>query len=387
MMAGETIPPRTMRRLVVTSPGNGGSVSDCIVEIQTLPTPVPSPGELLIRVCAAPVNPSDYGGWYKKSSNDDASMYPLPMGIEGCGIVVSSGGMLGDGFGAMLGGMSSYFRFPVGAHVGFVISESGGGSARRERQGSYSEYVVVNASTGCFPMPSDVPIEDCASFFVNPYTALGIIDVARNAGSGNAIVHTAGASQLGMMLNRLAHIEGMEVINVVRRVEQKEMLESIVGARHVIVTDDGLEGGGCDPYAWKAELRAMAKDMGATCAFDAVSGDMTGHLLDCMPRKGIVYSYGVLGGKANGIDMLDLIYRRKEIRGFMLTSWLHGGGPLRMIPRVLAANARVNEGLREGGWCRTQFVDVTMENAHAEIVRLLGSSITGKKLRIRFDGD
>ncbi len=324
----------------------------------------------MIKVAAAPVNPSDYGGWYKSSS----SSYPIPMGIEGCGVVISSGGILG-GLGAMMGGMTSYMRCPVGTNVGFVITDG-------TKQGSYSEYVVVNAATGCFPMPSDVPVEDCASFFVNPYTVLGIVDTARNAGSSNAIVHTAGASQLGMMLNRFGMIEGMEIINVVRRIEQREMLENI-GARHVIVTDEGRDD---DPLAWKDELRAKVKDLGATCAFDAVSGDMTGHLLDCMPRRGIVYSYGVLAGKANGIDALDLIYRRKELRGFLLTAWLHGGGPLRMIPRMLAASARVNDGLRDGGWCRSQFIDTNMEGAHAEIVKLLGSSITGKKLRIRFDG-
>jgi NADPH:quinone reductase-like Zn-dependent oxidoreductase len=208
------------------------------------------------------------------------------------------------------------------------------------------------------------------------------VDTARRAGSSKAIVHTAAASQLGQMLNRLAMAEGMDIINVVRRAEQREALEGL-GAKHVIVTDDGQDD---DPTAWKAELRAKVRDLGATCAFDAVSGDMTGHLLDCMPGRGIVYAYGVLAGKANGIDPLDLIYRRKELRGFLLTAWLREGGPMRMIPRMLTASSTVNSGLKVGGWCRSQFTDTTMEGAHAEIVKLLGSSITGKKLRIRFDG-
>ena len=357
--------PLEMKRLVVTSPGNGGSVADCTVEVQTVPTPTLKPGEVLIKVVAAPVNPSDYGGWYKSSPS---SSYPMPMGKEGCGVVVSS-----SREGGLMSGMTSSFRCPVGTKVGFVVTDPS--------QASYSEYVAVNAMTGAFPMPEDVPIEDCASFFVNPYTAVGILDTAQRAGSSRAIVHTAAASQLGQMLNKLATTKGMEIINVVRRQEQRELLEKL-GAKHIVVTTDGV-----DDTAWKAELRAKVKDLGATCAFDAVSGDMTGHLLDCMPSGGVVYVYGVLAGKANGIDPLDLIYRKKQLKGFFLASWLHEGGAMRMIPRMLSAGGTVNSGLKTpGGWSRSQLVDTTMEGSHAEIVRLLGSTITGKKLRIRFDG-
>ena len=357
--------PLEMKRLVVTSPGNGGSVADCMVEVQTVPTPTLKPGEVLIKVVAAPVNPSDYGGWYKSSPS---SSYPMPMGKEGCGIVISSASE-----GGLMSGITSSFRCPVGTKVGFVVTDPS--------QGSYSEYVAVSAMTGAFPMPEDVPIEDCASFFVNPYTAVGILDTAQQAGSSRAIVHTAAASQLGQMLNKLAAANGMEIINVVRRQEQREVLDKL-GAKHIVVAADGV-----DDTTWKAELRDKVKDLGATCAFDAVSGDMTGHLLDCMPSGGVVYVYGVLAGKANGIDPLDLIYRRKQLKGFFLTSWLREGGAMRMIPRMLSAGGTVNSGLKApDGWCRSQFVDTTMEEAHVEIVRLLGTTITGKKLRIRFDG-
>ena len=280
-----------MKRLVVTSPGNGGSVADCTVEeVQTVPTPTLKPGEVLIKVVAAP-----------HPIMADGTSRTMPMGKEGCGVVVSS-----SGEGGLMSGMTSSFRCPVGTKVGFVVTDPS--------QGSYSEYVAVNVMTGAFPMPEDVPIEECASFFVNPYTAVGILDTAQRAGSSRAIVHTAAASQL-----KLATTKGMEIINVVRRQEQRELLEKL-GAKHIVVTTDGV-----DDTAWKAELRAKVKDLGATCAFDAVSGDMTGHLLDCMPSGGVVYVYGVLAGKANGIDPLDLIYRKKQLKGFFLASWLHEG--------------------------------------------------------------
>lgn len=342
----------------MTSSGSGSSVADCVVEVQTVPTPTPKFNEVLIKVVAAPVNPSDYGGWYRPGPT---TTYPLPMGKEGCGIVVASGGM------------TSSFKCPVKSKVGFIINDNS--------QGSYSEYVTVSALTGAFHMLDDVPIEECASFFVNPYTAVGILDTAERANSScKAIVHTAAASQLGQMLNKLAVTKDMEIINIVRRPEQKELLEEL-GAKHIIVTD------GDDVETWKTELRSKVKELGVTHAFDAVSGDMTGHILDCMPSGGVVYLYGGHAGKANGINPLDLIYRRKQLKGFLLTSWLYEGGTMRMIPRIMSASGVVNAGLQNpDGWARSQFFDTTMEKAHAEIVRLLSGSSTGKKLRIRFDG-
>lgn len=358
-MADENEIPKEMKRLVVTSPGNATSVADCTIEVETVPTPAPESGEVLIKMVAAPINPSDYGSWYKSKKES----YPMPIGNEGCGIVVASGG-----------GMST-MRLSVGTKVGVLASSP---TANGAKQGSYSEYVVANAVTGVFPMPDDVPVEDCASFFVNPYTAVGIIDTARRAGSSKAIVHTAAASQLGQMLVKLAPSMDVEVINVVRREEQKELLGKL-GAKHVVVTTSGEED------SWKAELKAKIKDLGATAAFDAVSGDMTGHIMDCMPAKGAVYLYGGLAGRAGNIDPSDLIYRRKRLEAFYLSSWIKEGGPLKMVPRMYSAGKTVNSGLKSpDGWCCSQFQDTTMEKAHEDIVKLLDGVATGKKLRIRF---
>jgi len=229
--------------------------------------------------------------------------------------------------------------------------------------------------TSTFPMPDDVPIEDCASFFVNPYTAVGILDTAKQNGS-NAFVHTAAASQLGQMMNKLAIKEDIEIINIVRREEQKELLEK-VGAKHIIVT------GGVEVETWKAELKEKVKELGATCAFDAVAGDMSGHLLDVLPKKGELYIYGRLGGNASGINPVNLIYREKQLKGFYLTSWLMSGNPVNIGMRLLSAGKTVNSGLSEGGWCSSQFEDITMENVHEEVTKGLEGSMTGRKLRVR----
>ena len=112
---------------------------------------------------------------------------------------------------------------------------------------------------------------------------------------------------------------------------------------------------------------------------------MTGDLLDCMPPKGTVFTYGGLAGKAGNINPSDLIYREKKLKGFFLTSWVQDGGMLSMVPRMLKASSKVTAGLGADGWSSTQYEDTTLEKAHDAIVGLLGSSITGKKLRIRFD--
>ena len=343
--------PRTMKRLVVSTPGNGTSVADVTMQIQNVPTPEPKMGEVLIKVSAAPINPSDYGSWYRSKP----SSYPMFIGKEGCGVVVATG------FGSSL-------RCPVGTKVGFVCNDA--------TQGSYAEYVTMNVMTGVFPMPTDVPIENCASFFVNPYTAMGILDTAQQVTKSNAIVHTAAASQLGQMLNKLAQEQDWEIINVVRRDDQREILEKL-GAKHIIVTSSETE-------VWKAELKSKVQELDCTVAFDAVSGEMTGHLLDCMPSRGTVFLYGSVAGKANGINPLDLIYRKKQLRGFYLTSWIQEGGPVKMVPRMMSAGKLVNAGLGDDGWCCSQFKDVQLEAVHDEVKMLLEGSVTGKKLRIRF---
>lgn len=341
--------PTTMKRLVVTAPGE--DVAKCKIEIEEVPVPVPSSGEVLIKVAAAAINPSDYGSWFRCKPEQ----CPFAMGSEGSGVVVATGG-----------GIAPY-ACSVGSKVGFV--------GLKNKQGAYSEYVVVSAVSGAFSLPADLPVEDAASFFVNPYTALALFDTARSEGA-KAIVHTAAASQLGQMMVKLAPSEGIEVINVVRRAEQAELLEKL-GAKHVVVT------GGDD--SWKEKLASKIEELGATVAFDAVAGRSTGDLLDVIPKKGTVYVYGGLAGKVENIDPLALIYHEKKVKGFLLNLWISQGGPLFMLPRMIKASRKVNSGLKEGGWSSTQFKDTTLENAQSDISTLLESSITGQKLRIRLD--
>jgi NADPH2:quinone reductase len=346
--------PETMKRLVLTAGSNTG-LAGCEMEVQTVPMPIPKPGQVLVKVAGAAVNPSDHGRWPRAKPED----LPMAMGNEGCGVVVQTGGG-----GNLLQSLFVSTTCRVGQKVGFVMLEDG--------QGAYSEYVVVEGSR-VFPMPADLPIEDAASFFVNPYTALAIMDTAAAEGS-KAFVHTAAASQLGQMIVKHAAKKNVEPINVVRRAEQVELLKGL-GAKHVICTADA---------DWKEQLKRTVDDLGCTVAFDAVAGDMTNDLLGVLPNGGTVFVYGGLSGAIGNVNPRSLIYDQKTIRGFMLmTSWVQEGGPLKMIPRMILASKEVNSGLSNNGWSSSQFKDTTMETLKDDLVGLMASGNTGQKLRVR----
>lgn len=350
--------PATCRRIVLTKPDADITKAQLIVE--EIPIPVPKSGEVLIRVIAAPVNPSDYGEWSNMDNVDLSKEYTArPIGKEGSGIVVASGGGI-------------YANSVVGYKVGFITNTKG--------QGSYQEYTVVNAITGIFPLPNTVKVEDAASHFVNPYTACGFLDIvkSRHSSTGDGkgkpgMVHTAAASQLGQMLVKLCKQENVNLINVVRREEQAQLLREI-GAEHVVVTSE--EG-------WEERLGALIIELNIHIAFDAVAGEMSGKLLNLLPQKGLLTVYGKLSREGcSGIQPLDLIYRKKKLEGFYLGTWVQGD---MFLQRLRTATALVNGGLVDGGWASSQFVDCSVDNMWSEFLRMWKESgFTGKKLRIRF---
>ena len=340
--------PATMKRIVLVEASEDLVGAKLEVE-EGVPVPQPGRTEVLIKVAAAPVNPSDYGSWRAKRSEG-----PQPIGNEGSGVVVAVGNALA----------AAACGVRVGCKVGFV-------GARR--QGSYSEYVTVSLAT-TFAMPEDLPVEAAASFFVNPYTAYGILVEAR----GRPFVHTAAASQLGQMLVKLAALEGAgdRLLNVVRSEKQKAILEGL-GAKHVVVVVDAKTDA-----AGVEALAAKMKALKVTAAFDAVAGAMAGKLFTLLPPRGTLYSYGRLAGDIEGVEPVDLIYRGKELRGFYLSSWLTGGFPL---VRLLKTTAKVRAGLAPGGWCESTFVDCPPDAMWATFVDMYSTSgFTDKKLRVRF---
>ena len=351
-------PPATMKRWVLCEVNPDPSKAS--LRLETVPTPTPRSGQVLIRVVAAPVNPSDYAIWQRSRPVGE----PEPIGNEGSGIVIASGGGV-------------YANSIVGKKVGFTCNVKG--------YNAYAEYCVVDAMKGCFPLPDEVPVEDAASHFVNPYTAYGFLDTVRarhrpsKTSPRPAVVHTAACSQLGQMLIKLCKKEGdVTLVNIVRRESQAATLREL-GAEHIVNSSE--EG-------WEATLKSKIKELGVQFAFDAVAGEMTGKLLSLLPNKGTCFVYGRLSNQAcAGIQPLDLIYRQKKLEGFFLSSWIKEGGMPAIYMRLKRATAAVHEGLSPNGagWSRTQFEDCGLESMFVSFSDFCANGFTGRKLRIRCD--
>ena len=274
------------------------------ISISEVPVPRPGPGEVLVKVFASPINPSDlmfiqglYG--FKK---------PLPSipGFEGSGTVVETGpGMLG--------------RFLKGKRVTCAAADA------KVSGGMWAEYVVTSAKL-CIPLQKNVELEQGAAVLVNPFTAWALMSIARRGGH-RAVVQTAAASALGRMIVRLGQRFSLPVINVVRRAEQVELLRDM-GAEHVV---NSSESGFDDT------LRDLCRKLEASIGFDAVAGEMSAIVLRAQPPGSRLLVYGGLSLAAAQADPGSLIFEGKHLEGFWLSSWLRSRsilGQLRLARQV-----------------------------------------------------
>ncbi|MDB4941737.1 MAG: putative oxidoreductase [Labilithrix sp.] len=251
--------------------------SSGVLEVSLVEADVPEPGpdQVVVRVEASPVNPSDLGVLFgpvdvtklTASGTPERPVVsgpvsrgalealaarvdrPLPVGNEGSGTVVATGS-------------SDAAR----ALAGKKVAALGGG-------GMYGQYCAV-AADQVLVLDDDASFADGASAFVNPLTALGFLETMRHEGH-TAIVHTAAASALGQMLHRACAQDGVGLVNVVRRPEQEALLRGL-GAEHVVSSASD---------AFAAELVDAIASTGATLGFDATGGGkLAAQLLAAMER-------------------------------------------------------------------------------------------------------
>lgn len=274
--------PATMRALELRSYDGADALS--LVE---RPVPRPGAGEVLVRVAATPVNPSDL--MFVRGMYGVKKKLPVVPGFEASGVVVAAG---------------------AGLMAGYLKGKRVACAAPFDGDGTWAEFMLTTAAL-CIPLGRRVELESAASMIVNPFTAWALLEHARRL-RAKAVVQTAAASALGRMIVRLAAARGVPVVNVVRRPAQVELLKG-EGAEHVL--DTSVED-------FDARLRELCARLGATVAFDAVAGEMTGRLLRAMPARGRAFVYGALSREGCLVDPRSLIFERKAVEGFWLSDWL-----------------------------------------------------------------
>ena len=262
-----SVPPTALQlRSIVRSTG------ELELSLAEVPVPQPKSDEVLIRVEASPINPSDQGllfGAADLATAEQSGTGDRPV-IRAHVPAQSMGAMAGRLDQSMIVGNE-------GAGTVVVTGDSEGARALLGRRvavlagGMYGQYRCVKAAQ-CLVLPDDATAADGASCFVNPLTALGMVETMRIEGH-TALVHTAAASNLGQMLNRICLKDGIGLVNVVRSDEQAALLKS-QGALHV-----------CNSSApdFRAALTDALTATGATIAFDAIGGGrLPGDILACM---------------------------------------------------------------------------------------------------------
>jgi NADPH:quinone reductase len=332
------LPATNMTMLTLATEGGQLEVS-----LAALPMPEPKDHEVLVRVQATPINPSDLGLLFgaadmstaRASTRDGLPLVTadipaagmramagrlgeaMPIGNEGCGVVVKAGA-------------SPEAQALLGKTVAML-----GGSI-------YAEYRALPVQM-CMVLPDGTDPKDGASCFVNPLTSLAFTETMKMEGH-SAIVHTAAASNLGQMLVKICAMDGIALVNIVRSQAQADLLKGI-GATHVV--DSTSEN-------FMAELTDALVETGATIGFDAIGGGkLAGQILACMESAAVkrmttysrygsdsfkqVYIYGAL-------DVGPTVLNRSfgfswSLGGFLLTPFLMKAGAetaQRLRARVVA---------------------------------------------------
>lgn len=257
------------------------------LRVEQRPVPKPGDNEVLVKIAASPINPSDlafligrYG--FKKPT-------PVVPGLEGSGTVVA----VGEGF---MG------RYLLGKRVSCRSQDKG--------DGVWADYMVTPAKDAQ-PLNKAVSLEQGAMSGANPLTAIAFLEIAQKGGH-KAIVLTAAAGALGQMVNRLAQSEGIQVINIVRRDAQVEYLK---GHGATIVLNSSEDD-------FDKQLNDACHQYDAHLAFDAVAGPLTLQLLTALPPASKVTVYGCLSEKHPQASVDQLAFQNKVIDGFWLGPWL-----------------------------------------------------------------
>jgi len=273
--------PSTMHAVQLDEP-NGSLVW------REIPIPRPGSGQVLVRIAAASINPSDIGS-LSGMSYGKQRQFPFTPGREGSGTVVEAG----EGF---------MPRLLNGRRVACSGLPTG--------DGTWAEYMVTSAQL-CVPLNGNVSFEQGTMLLVNPLTALAMMEIAKR-GKHRAIVSTAAASALGGMILRLGKRNNLPIIHVVRRQAQVDHIRSL-GGEYVLNSSDA---------DFVEQLKTLAHKLQATLILDAISGEMTKQLAEAAPYGSRIILYARLSHEDSVIDAVTTLTKNLHLEGWYLPNWV-----------------------------------------------------------------
>lgn len=281
-----------------------------------VPAPQPQPGEVMVRMLASPINPSDL--MYIAGRYGLSPALPATPGFEGVGIVEATGG-------GLLG------RFRQGKRVSVI----------NDRIGNWAEYTVTKARQ-VIPVPDDLSDEQAATFFVNPATAVVMTQHVLRIPRGEYLLQTAAGSALGQMVIRLGRKCGFRTLNVVRRREQVEELKRL-GADAVLVEADG-------PLP---EQVRKAVPEGVRYAIDPVGGRTAVEAVSSLAPGGRCLLYGTLSDEPMTLSPRLLMTGNVQVEGFWLANWMRRQSVLKLLRLFRQVKSMMREGILQTHFAAT----------------------------------
>ena len=318
-----------------------------VLHLRDIEPPQPKSGEVLVRMLLSPVNPSDLmtvRGVYGKQPQ-----LPCTPGYEGVGVVEASGG-------GLLG------KLLVGKRVALLNGTNGNW---QERTTTLAKQAV--------PLPKSLPNEQGATFFVNPTSAFAMTRRVLAVPSGEWLLQTAAASELGKMVIRLGQRFGFKTLNVVRRVEQAEALKSL-GADAVVVFDPARQS--VDEL--QNEVHRVTGKRSVRFAIDPVGGATGSAVVKCLSPGGRMLVYGTLSPEPLSFSPRDLMTPGASIAGFWLARWLPQLSLLAKLKLI-----RTVSGLIQSGVLTSQIGEVFPLDRVSEAVRAAETPSRSGKVLLR----
>lgn len=374
----DTVPPTGLQLLsTITEDGK------LAVTLIDQPVPAPRDDQVVVKVLATPINPSDLGLLFGA-----ADMATAQAG-ESDGHPSITADVPANGMRAMGGRIGE--AMPVGNEGAGLVIAAGVSPAAQALLGRtvamlggamYAQYRTLRVAD-CMPLPDGTRPADGASCFVNPLTSLAMTEVMRREGH-TALIHTAAASNLGQMLVKICRADGIPLVNVVRSPAQAELLRGI-GAVHVADSSEPT---------FPADLTGLIVETGATLAFDAIGGGkLAGQLLACMEAAAVqrMTTYSRYGSDSfkqvyiyGGLDLTPTMLNRGSF-GF---SWALGG--FLLTPFLVKAGAETVQAMRARvvAELTTTFAshythEITLEEAlRPEVFAAYNKRATGEKYLI-----